>query len=175
MVTEAMLSISELMKSYEELSGTSDALAKRKPVSITEVLSRVSTLYRHVFEEAGMTLQLNIPQNLPMVQVQPGHLTQVLLNLMKNAAKHSHGKTVTIDVGQVGDYLKITMADDGDGIHPAIFPNVFERGVTDSENGAGIGLPLCRELIEAEGGEITLASEPGRGTSVTFTLPIMAD
>jgi signal transduction histidine kinase len=176
MVTEAMQSISELMKSYEELSGTSDASAKRKTVSVTEVIVRVFNLYRHVFEQAGMTLHLNTPASLPKVYVQPGHLTQVLLNLIKNAAKHSHGKAVTIDVEQEGDQLKIIIADDGEGVDPAILPHVFERGVTGGGGGdGGIGLSLCREIVEAEGGEITLESEPGRGTSVTFTLPIMTD
>jgi signal transduction histidine kinase len=176
MVTEAMQSISELMKSYEELSGTSDASAKRKTVSVTEVIVRVFNLYRHVFEQAGMALHLNTPASLPKVYVQPGHLTQVLLNLIKNAAKHSHGKAVTIDVEQEGDQLKISIADDGDGVDPAILPHVFERGVTGGGNGdGGIGLSLCRELVEAEDGEITLESEPGCGTSVTFTLPIMTE
>jgi signal transduction histidine kinase len=220
MVTDAIKSIAELMKSYEELSQSSNASSLRRPVSVTEVISRVSTLYRHVFEQAGMTLQLNIPGSLPMVQVQPGRLTQVLLNLMKNASKHSHGKNVaifanaqcTMHNAQLGNasgkpendfqsaaiengevktmengewrvenegtdnsnnsqFVTVTFTDDGDGIDPAILPNVFERGVTGKGGGAGIGLSVCKEIVEAEGGKIGIESEVGEGTKVWFSIP----
>jgi signal transduction histidine kinase len=171
MVTDSIQVIAELMKNYEDLANTSDT-AERVPVSVVEVITRVSTLYRHILEQAGMALTMNIPGSLPKVQVQPGRLTQVLLNLMKNAAKHSHGKTVTIAVQPMGNHLTIIIADDGDGIAPSILPNVFERGVTGECGGAGIGLAICKEIVEAEGGRIEIESQPGKGTSVTFTLPI---
>jgi signal transduction histidine kinase len=69
----------------------------------------------------------------------------------------------------------VTVADDGDGIPPALLARVFERGIKGSESGRGIGLAVCKDLIEAEGGEITVESENGKGTAVSFTLPILGE
>lgn len=62
------------------------------------------------------------------------------------------------------------MTDNGCGIAPNLLPHVFERRRGDG-GGAGVGLSVCREIIEAHGGSITIESEPGRGTTVTFTVP----
>jgi signal transduction histidine kinase len=68
-------------------------------------------------------------------------------------------------------YLKITVTDNGSGIEPELLPHVFDRGVS-GMGGTGFGLEICKKIIESHGGTITANSEPGKGTTVVFTLPI---
>jgi signal transduction histidine kinase len=197
-ISDAIQSIAELMKNYEELSQTSDVADKRKTVSVTEVASRVTKLYRYVFEQSGMTLSLDLADNLPAVYVQPIKITQILLNLLKNAARHSHGKNVTVSAVAMENgklrmenegtennsqlstlnsqlrqnhFVVLTVTDDGNGIPPELLARVFERGIKGSESGAGIGLAVCKDLIESEGGKIGIESTPGKGTTVRFSIP----
>lgn len=69
----------------------------------------------------------------------------------------------------VDEYIVVTLKDTGTGIMPKLLPRVFERGVSGSES-TGVGLPICKEIIEAHGGTISIESE--KGTTVTFTIPV---
>ena len=71
-----------------------------------------------------------------------------------------------------GAVLTVEVADTGTGIDPELLPRVFERFVKgEGSAGSGLGLAICRDIVEAHGGEISIASEPSRGTTVTFSLP----
>jgi signal transduction histidine kinase len=79
--------------------------------------------------------------------------------------------TVKTENGEVS----VAITDTGTGIGPELLPRVFERSVVGEKGGTGIGLAICKEVIESHGGRITIASEPGQGTTVTFTLPEYTD
>ena len=102
----------------------------------------------------------------------------VIRNLMENAIKFSRaGDTVTIIVRKETDLVTIAIHDTGMGIKPEDHPKIFNGSVsyttsgTSREKGSGLGLSLCKELVEKNGGKIWFESEPGKGTSFTFTLP----
>jgi signal transduction histidine kinase len=71
-------------------------------------------------------------------------------------------------------FVRVNVNDTGEGMPADILPEIFKRGISYSD-GTGIGLPICKEIIEAHGGTIVLSSEPGEGTRVTFTVPVFGN
>ena len=68
-------------------------------------------------------------------------------------------------------FAAVSVSDDGDGIDPALLPDIFKRGVS-GDGSTGLGLPICKEIVEEHGGKIWIESGKGKGTLVTFTLPL---
>jgi signal transduction histidine kinase len=176
-ITEQIQNIAEIMKQYTDLAENPEN-ADLEPISFTEVMNRTSQVYRHILENAGITLKLNLADDLPPVCIAPGRLTQVILNLMKNTARHSKATEMTFTAVSSEKFVTVTASDNGIGLPPEILPKIFERGITASGNsgstqGAGIGLSVCKEIIEESGGEIFAVSN--NGVRITFTLPIYGD
>lgn len=97
-------------------------------------------------------------------------LSQVLVNLLQNANTHTAGGEIRLRAAARAGEITVAVSDNGSGISPALLPHVFERGV--SEGGTGMGLFICKTIVESHGGKITIDSEAGNGTTVTFTLPV---
>jgi signal transduction histidine kinase len=120
-----------------------------------------------------LTIDASNSDNL-LVMGSSDELTQVMFNLLSNAAKHTSGGSVTVSMVELaGGLAKIIVADTGSGISDKDIPRVFERYWHGDANGTGLGLTLCREIIEAHNGSIELKSTVGRGTTVSFTLPVV--
>jgi signal transduction histidine kinase len=169
-IAEEAVRVANLIDGMRKLTFTGGETAKRVPLDIREVARQTAELYRHILTRSGVKLTLTAEESIPPVLGSPEELTQVLLNLLHNAKNHTESGSVDITVKSRGDGIAVTVADTGTGIAAELLPRVFERGVSDG-SGSGIGLSLCREIIEAHGGAIETESEPGSGTSVTFTLP----
>lgn len=119
---------------------------------------------------------LDIADPTLKARADPDRLEQILLNLLSNAVKYSpDGGTVTVRARADGHFVTVTVSDEGIGIAPEHRSRLFERYqrvVTDkSIKGTGLGLYLTKELVEAQGGEIWVESEPGKGSHFSFTLP----
>jgi len=123
-------------------------------------------------------LRLELP-DLPLVgRWDPDRISQVLRNLLSNAIKYSPpGSEVTVAIAREGNQYRVSIGDRGPGIPPEILPRIFERFYRAPEaakggvRGMGIGLYVCRELIQAHGGSIEVHSEVGSGTTFVFRLP----
>ena len=101
------------------------------------------------------------------------------LNLLNNAVQHTpEGSSITLSYGAVDDHVELTVADDGPGIPEEDKARIFERfftrssGVADSRRGTGLGLALCRSIIEAHGGSIAVSDNHPAGSVFTVTLPL---
>jgi PAS domain S-box-containing protein len=124
-------------------------------------------------------LELNVPIDLPVLHVDGDRIAQVLTNLVGNAVKFSPPHTtITVTAGQAGDEVQVDVSDQGRGIPPAERRRIFEpfqqldaHGVHHTQ-GAGLGLAICKGLIEAHGGLIWVQDRSGPGTTMSFTLPI---
>ncbi|GAB3666324.1 PAS domain S-box protein [Halopiger thermotolerans] len=146
-----------------------------EPVELDEVLEDVRQDLSVCIEESGAEIEA---ESLPRVEGDGNQLRQVFQNLLSNAIEHSGDEPPQIEVSSErapsGDW-EISVSDDGVGIDPddqeRIF-GVFERLYgTGERDGNGIGLALCRRIVERHGGEIQVDSEPGEGATFSFTLP----
>lgn len=153
--------------------------------NVAEVLqSSLDCLARHP-EKDGITLTCQVPP-LAAVQMRPVALQQVLLNLMMNAIRalrQGDGRNARLEIAaaeQADGSTLVRVSDTGPGIPEAIADRLFEPFVTwspekvDPETvtgGAGLGLAVCRQLVEAAGGTISASSRPGRGTEFSVVLP----
>jgi signal transduction histidine kinase len=129
-------------------------------------------------ERVGCVVQLTAPA--PVRGCWDGlRIEQVVLNLLANAAKFGVGKPIEITVDRVGERARLVIRDHGIGIDPARQAHIFdrfERAVSATHyGGLGLGLYICRRLVEAHGGTVRVASEPGAGSTFVVELPIVAE
>jgi signal transduction histidine kinase len=132
-----------------------------------------------LFREGGAAVTLDLPDAVPALRADPDRLTQVLLNLLSNAAKF-----VPRDAGRVevalrrdGDDLVVSVRDNGPGVPAAEQATVFEKfrqggDALTRPPGTGLGLPISRQIVDHLGGTMWLESEPGRGACFAFRLPL---
>jgi two-component system sensor histidine kinase BaeS len=129
--------------------------------------------FRARADAAGVTLECRAADGVPELDVDPVRIGEVLANLLANAVRHTpRGGSVSVAVEPAVAGAAFTVADTGSGIDPADLPYVFDRFVKSADSGGvGLGLAIARSLVQAHGGTITAASQPGRGTTMRFTLP----
>ena len=126
--------------------------------------------------------EARFPERFPYVEADGARLGQVLLNLLENAAKYAPAGTPIVVEGRVdGDTaVELSVRDQGPGLTPAQAARVFDKfyrvdsGLTRATEGTGLGLTLCRAVVEAHGGRISVETTPGRGCTFTVTLPVAA-
>ncbi len=125
-----------------------------------------------------VALNVHIPEHLPTVQMDARRVRQVLLNLLSNAVKFTQEGEVTLTIEALPDQVRFTVSDTGIGIPPDELANIFEaferstRAKAMGIEGTGLGLPISRYLVQAHGGDMTVATEMGQGTTFSFTLPL---
>lgn len=133
--------------------------------------------FRPQAEASHIQLQVEVPTPLLEVRMDPNRIEQVLGNLIGNALKFTPaGGAVWIRAFRDGESLRCEVQDTGEGIAPEDFPRLFQRfGQTEKgsqkRGGTGLGLSISKSIVEAHGGRIGVASEPGRGSLFWFTLP----
>jgi PAS domain S-box-containing protein len=134
-------------------------------------------------ESAGVALHSEIADGLPQVWADPRAVQQILTNLLTNAVKFTpKDGTVTLSARPLGaDIMEVAVADTGVGIAAKDISKVLEpfgqadNSLSRRQQGTGLGLPIVKALVELSGGSFALASEPGRGTTVTIRLPVARD
>ena len=126
----------------------------------------------------GRVLEVQYRDELLLARMDPKLILQVLLNLLENAVKYTPaGSKITVTAGRCGETVCVSVADDGEGIPAALREKVFEmfytgdNKIADNRRSLGLGLPLCRSIIRAHGGEITLSDNVPHGAVFTFTIP----
>jgi signal transduction histidine kinase len=121
-----------------------------------------------------VTLECRAADGVPELDVDSVRIGEVLANLLSNAVRHTpRGGSVAALVEPAPAGVSFTVSDTGTGIDPADLPHVFDRFVKSADSGGvGLGLAIARSLVQAHGGSITADSQPGRGTTIRFTLPL---
>jgi len=134
----------------------------------------VAASFAGLAEAADVNLQVDMPGNLPLVDLDPLRIQQVIGNLVANALGYAPPASTVSILGAAPrpGSVTISVVDHGPGIAPELLPHLFERFVkSDDSRGSGLGLAIARRLIEAHGGSIRAECPPGGGTSITFELP----
>jgi len=148
----------------------------RSPLDVGTAIDNAVAAFRAEADTDGVSLSADFPPGLPMPTADELRVGQVLANLISNALRNTaRGGHVSVSAQRADDgaALDVSVRDDGQGIAPELLPRVFDRfAKADDSPGSGLGLAICRDLVEAHGGRISLESQPGRGTTVTFTLPL---
>jgi two-component system, OmpR family, sensor histidine kinase KdpD len=125
----------------------------------------------------GHSVAVQLPRDLPLVKFDAVLIERVLVNLLENVAKYTpRGSTVTLSAQVIGGVLSVSVADNGPGLplgrEEAVFQK-FTRGERESSTpGVGLGLAICRAIVESHQGKITASQRPGGGAIFTFTLPL---
>lgn len=128
-------------------------------------------------KEQGVRVSLRADRELPDIVVDKIQIQQVALNLIRNAVEAMETTTrrdLTIAVDRRGEYAHFSVTDSGTGISPEIAEHLFQPFVTSKANGMGVGLSICRTIIEAHGGRISARPNAGGGTMFEFTVPFAA-
>jgi PAS domain S-box-containing protein len=148
-----------------------------EPVDLGAVIRTVAQSYDAA--SSGHTFKLINLDDGARVDGDPLRLDQVVRNLVSNAIKYSpRGGTVTIRIAEQDDHLEVSVHDEGIGMSPEVQSRLFERFYrADRSNsavsGVGLGLTICKQIVEKHGGEIWAESEPGKGSTFTFSVPIV--
>jgi signal transduction histidine kinase len=152
----------------------------RAPVPLAEAVDAALAAIRPIAAARGITLQADVSPLI--VEADRERLAQVLRNLLANALTHTpDGGTVRVSGRASGAQAAVEVADSGEGIAAEHLPHVFDRFYRSdpsrarSTGGAGLGLAIVRQLVEAHGGRVSVASAPGSGARFTFTLPASRD
>jgi len=175
---EEIRQLSRLIDDLRTLSlAESGALQlNREPTDLEVLAEDVASSFRAFADDEDIHLAVEIASGLPLLEIDPVRVREVLVNLTANALRHTpRGGSVTIGAIRDGSGEKITVEvrDDGVGISPDDLPLIFERFYKSKDSGgSGLGLTIAKNLVAAHGGEIRAESTPGRGTIIRFTLPV---
>ena len=150
-------------------------------VALGELLQQAVAMLRPTANEKKVGLEIGLDQRLPLVQADPDRVLEVLINLVDNAVKFTPADgAVMLQASLVDadpDSVYISVSDTGRGIGPEAKALIFERlyqdpdSVDNNRSGLGLGLFICREIVRLHQGRIWVSSEPGQGSTFTFTLP----
>jgi signal transduction histidine kinase/CheY-like chemotaxis protein len=147
--------------------------------SISDVIERAIAATASLFEPKKLRLIRDVAPDLPDVNGDQHRLIQVVINLISNAVKFTDSGCVALSAHLRGEDIEVGVADSGIGIAPGDQQKVFEKfkqvgdTLTDKPKGTGLGLPICKEIVEYHGGRIWVESEPGEGSKFSFTIPVI--
>ena len=150
---------------------------QKEPTDLATLIGETVASFQAQADSAGIALETEIASNLPMVNIDPARIREVLENLIANALRYtsSGGKvSVQLAVGSgQSKSVEVSVIDIGRGISVEELPHIFDRFYKSRDSrGTGLGLAIAKNLIAAHGGEISAQSELGKGTTIQFTLPI---
>ncbi|GAC1631347.1 MAG: hypothetical protein NVS4B2_15210 [Chloroflexota bacterium] len=150
------------------------------PLDLASLIHDVARSFRPQIEEKEQRLTVSLEKKLPHVCADLDRTLQILTNLVSNAhaytGKHGH---IAIRADRDGDYLRVQVEDTGVGLSTYEQSHIFDKfyrarnRMTQKAGGTGLGLTITRSLVEMQGGEIGVSSSPGKGSTFSFTLPIL--
>ncbi|OGP73749.1 MAG: hypothetical protein A2Y80_04735 [Deltaproteobacteria bacterium RBG_13_58_19] len=170
-VIEDLLDISRIESGQAEI--------KLQPVNVEELVLQATEKMRPAFLDHKITLNIKVAPDVPRVLADPARLQLVFDNLLSNALKYTpRGGAVTITAQPEDGMVRFAVADTGSGIAPEFLPRIFEkffRVPGQEQISSGLGLTIAKEIVEAHGGAIEAASQPGQGTKLSFTVKAVKD
>ncbi|MFF7171766.1 sensor histidine kinase [Streptomyces pseudovenezuelae] len=175
--TAEVVRMSRLVNGLLVLARAEAKVAAAEPLVLRDIVDERLTVWRPAADERGVTIALrgSVVDDRPSVLASPGHLDQVLDNVLSNALEVSpDGGRITVEVESRADTVVLSVLDEGPGMPDADKARAFDRfwrgqGLT-GRSGSGLGLAVVRQLVTDDGGTVTLADAPGGGLKVEITL-----
>ena len=174
--------LQRLVNDLQELSQVEAGAFKLdlQPLLLSDLLKTAKTRLDRQYAEKGVSLEINVPVDLPEIMADADRLSQVLFNLVGNALQYTpSGGQVTVAARRLGDEVLVSVQDTGIGIAAEHLPHVFnrfyraDRSRARVSGGSGIGLTIAKQLVETHSGRIWVESPgEGQGSTFTFTLPV---
>ena len=180
-IDEEALLLSRLVDDLQELSLAESGALKlvRSNVNIGDLIANSLSTVKGEASVRGLSISANVPDGLPLVNIDAQRIDQVLRNLLNNAIAHTKQGGITASASKVDDnWIEVTIADTGEGIPEKELPEIFRRfyrvdkSRTRSTGGSGLGLTIAKQLVEAHGGSIKVESVEGKGSKFNFTVPV---
>ncbi|HWK89101.1 MAG TPA: ATP-binding protein, partial [Longimicrobium sp.] len=164
-------SLSEIARAFARFGTPAEATAPVEAVDVRRVAEETLALYRGGRD--GIAYVLDVPEGAPRVHARAGELKEVLVNLLENARAALDGTgevRIAAEAAGGGQWLRLDVRDTGEGIPAESLSRIFEPQFSTRTSGTGLGLAIVRRLVESWGGEVTVDSEPGQGTTVHLRL-----
>ncbi|WP_299424161.1 ATP-binding protein [Sphingomonas bacterium] len=162
---------------------TGNLTIERAPVDLPAMLRDVSRMWEEQARGKGLGFELDLAAAPPRIESDPARLRQVVFNLLSNALKFTQSGTIHVSSGVIagaeGEQVTVVIRDSGIGIPRDKLEMIFESfrqadaGTTRQFGGTGLGLAICRNIARAMGGDVTVASEEGAGSTFTLSLPLI--
>jgi len=151
----------------------------REATDLREVVREAAEMVRGLAEARGLRLELEMPDDLPLLQLDRTRIRQVLLNLLTNATRFTDEGSIAVEICLADREANVAVQDSGRGIPPSRLARAFEAfsQLEDGQarEGSGLGLAVSKRFVEMHGGRMWIESELGRGTRVGFSLPFSGD
>jgi signal transduction histidine kinase len=180
-LSEETALLSRLVNELQELSLAEAGELKLvfQAEDITGLIRQAATSWQPQLTSGEVSLSLEVPADLPPVNIDWQRVNEVLHNILENAVAHTRkGGAIKIAASQKGKWVEVSVSDTGEGIPAEDLPRIFERfyrvdkSRARATGGSGLGLTIAKRLVEAHGGAIVVESKLGEGSRFSFTLPI---
>jgi PAS domain S-box-containing protein len=171
--------LDKLMRDLLDLSRieAGDSQPELQAVRTRDLIIAETEELRPQVETKGLSFRVDAPVDLPAVMADRLQIERVLANLVVNAIRYTKQGEIRISAEPRGHYVAVSVSDTGGGIPAEYLPHIFDKFVQvpgAATGGAGLGLAISRLIVEAHGGQISVQSELGHGSTFTFTLPLAA-
>ena len=169
--------LDKLMRDLLDLSKieAGESQPELKPIRARDLIASEAEVLRPQVEAKALLFGLDVSIDLPLVLADKAQLERVIANLVMNAIRYTRQGGIRISAERRGHFVAVSVADTGEGIPPEYLPHIFDKFVQvpgATSGGAGLGLAISRGIVEAHGGQISVQSEVGAGSTFTFTLPV---
>ena len=167
--------VNDLLELTSLQSGQADMKAQQ--VDIASVIREEGSRYVQVAEGLGIEARVSLPEDLPKIVAQEDRMRQVVRNLLDNALKFTpENGRIDISASTNHDVVEVRVSDNGLGIPPESLPHIFERFYkverSRRNEGSGLGLAIVKNIVQAYGGEVSVESREGEGSTFSFTLSV---
>ena len=171
--------VEKMLLYLEELRSASERELTLEEVNALELVQNALRSVEVWTEEKNLEVKVDVPEDLPEIRADKAKIEQVLVNLFRNGIKFSGEDSKLVIAAKAGDdEIEFSVADKGQGISSEevelIFERLYRSDEAQEEPGQGLGLAISKRIVELHGGRIWAESEPGKGSTFYFTLPLRA-
>ncbi len=170
---EWLIRMVENLLSITRISGTEDTEIIKSPEMLEEIIGECSANFKK--RNPGVNLKVSVPEDFIMVEVDAMLVEQVIMNLLENSVHHAKtASEIKLSAFSDGGFAHIVVSDNGVGIDPAIIDDLFKGQISPTDNNKfrGIGLAVCKTIVNAHNGEIFFRNSDAGGAVFEFTLPM---